>query len=136
MLIFIGLAIIGLLLYLAFQFYGTEKSKVPLWEGYDVIQYEIEGTKFSLVVADTASRWQKGLMYVRKPVQGFDGMIFTSKHATPQVFWNMNTFEDLDVYWIRDGKVLGKSLLPSIESKGMKTVSSPGPADTVIEIIR
>lgn len=100
------------------------------------MEYELEGKKFKLVIADTGARWQKGLMYVRKPVEGYDGMIFTSSHARPQVFWNMNTFEDLDVYWIRDGKVLGKSHLPSIESKGMKTVSSPGPADTVIEIIR
>jgi len=106
-----------------------------LWEGYEVIEKEVEGEKMKLVVADTGARWQQGLMHIRKPV-AFDGMIFTSKRAMPQMFWNMNTFEDIDIYWIRDGKIIGKSFLPSIEKKGMTTVASPGPADSVIEVLR
>ncbi|MBP9691245.1 DUF192 domain-containing protein, partial [Candidatus Woesebacteria bacterium] len=111
------------------------KNGIPLWEGYEVIEKEVEGKKLKLVVAETSSQWQQGLMHVRKPVP-FDGMIFTSTHAVPQVFWNMNTFEDLEVYWLRDGKIIGESFLPSIEKKGMTTVASPGRADTVIEVIR
>lgn len=135
-----GIVIISLILavaayFLIFPKARPQKDGKVLWENYETIEKEVYGKTLTLVVADTPSRWQQGLMHVRKPFS-YDGMIFTSQRAIPQVFWNMNTYEDLDVYWLRDGEIIGQSFLPSIEKNGMTTVSSPGPADTVIEVIR
>ncbi len=112
-----------------------QKDGRALWDDYEIIEKEVEGKTLRLIVADSPGRWQQGLMFVRKPVD-FDGMIFISNTPKPHVFWNMNTFVDLDVYWLRKGEVVGKSYLPSIEKGGIKTVSSPGLADSVIEVIK
>lgn len=140
LLIRVGIIILALILTLAVYFFLFPKSRPQkngdaLWENYETIEKEVDGQKFTLVIADTRAKWQQGLMHVRNPVP-YDGMIFISDRAVPQVFWNMNTFEDLDIYWLRNDEIIGKSFLPSIEKKGMTTVSSPGPADTVIEVIR
>jgi len=123
----------------AYRFYAqnfrSPKDGRTLWEDYEVITKEVDGKELKLVVADNSARFQQGLMYVRKPVD-FDGMIFYFKTPQPQVFWNRNTYEDLDVYWIQNDNVVGKSMLPSVEKSGLKTVTSPGFIDTVIEVIR
>src|SRR3989338_4541345 len=96
----------------------------------------VEGKELKFVVADNPARFEKGLMFVRKPVD-FDGMYFKFPDKQEQHFWNMNTFEDLDLYWYNDDKLLGKSFLPSIEkSKNTLTASSPGEVNIVIEVIR
>ncbi|MDA1317004.1 MAG: DUF192 domain-containing protein [bacterium] len=111
-------------------------SSQALWEGYETRKMTIEETEYTLVVADTPERWQQGLMHVRKPV-AYDGMVFIFPQATMQSFWNQNTFEDLTIYWMSEGEVVGESELPSIEkNKNIVTVQSPGPADTVVEIIK
>lgn len=117
------------------QNFRSQKDGRALWDDYEVITKEVNGKELKLIVADTPARFQQGLMFVRKPVN-FDGMIFYFKTPQPQVFWNRNTFEDLDVYWIKNDKVIGKSLLPSVEKAGLKTITSPGFVDTVIEVIR
>ena len=115
----------------------TSKQEDILWGHYKVETKIIDGNKLRLVVADTPERWEKGLMFVRKPVSDFDGMIFIFPSATTQTFWNMNTFENLKIYWMKDGKILGTSDLPSIEkSNGIVTVSSPEPANIVVEVIQ
>jgi len=107
-----------------------------LWENYEIKNQKVEGKELKLIVADSPARFEKGLMYVRKPVD-FDGMIFEFPDKQDRHFWNMNTFEDLDLYWYNDDNLLGKSFLPSIEkSKETVTVSSPGQANIVIEAIR
>ncbi len=132
-------AAIVLLMVAVYRFYAqnfkAQKDGRALWDDYEVITKEVDGRELRLVVADTPARWQQGLMYVRKPAD-FDGMIFYFNTPQPQVFWNRNTFEDLDVYWMRKDKIIGKSMLPSVEKNGLKTVTSPGFIDTVIEVIR
>ncbi len=117
------------------QNFKSQKDGRALWDDYKVITKEVEGKELKLVVADTPARFQQGLMFVRKPVD-FDGMIFYFKTPQPQVFWNRNTFEDLDVYWFKNDKIIGKSVLPSVEKSGLKTIASPGFVDVVIEVIR
>lgn len=140
--IVVRIAVIAAALLLTFALYRfytqnikSQKDGRALWDDYEVITKEVNGQNLKLVVADTPARWQQGLMFVRKPA-GFDGMIFYFNTPQPQVFWNRNTFEDLDIYWIRKDNVIGKSLLPSVEKNGLKTVASPGFIDTVIEVIR
>lgn len=108
-----------------------------LWENYEVIEKEIDGKELKLVVADNYERRQQGLMYVRKPVEEFDGMIFLFEDKELHTFWNMNTFEDLTLYWMDDETIVGTSELPSIEkSKEIVRVSSPKPVNIVIEVIK
>lgn len=136
LIIFIVLTISGALFFMN-RNTKTVPSDMSLWEDYEVITKTIEGKKLRLVVADNSERRQKGLMYVRKPVQDFDGMIFIFEKKEMHTFWNMNTFEDLTIYWMDDENVTGKSDLPSIEkSKNTVTVSSPKPVNIVIEVIK
>lgn len=100
------------------------------------IFYSLENKKYKLLIADEEREWVQGLMFIRKPVD-FDGIIFIFPDKKIRTFWNKNTFVDLDVYWIDDDKVIGKTFLSSIEkTKEIKTISSPLPVDKVIEIIR
>ena len=108
-----------------------------LWKGYETQKMILEDTEYTLVIADTPDHMQKGLMFVRKPTEGFDGMVFRFPDKQIRTFWNKNTLEDLQLYWMADGEVIGTSDLPSIEkSVSIVTVSSPAPADTVVEIIK
>lgn len=131
LLLILGVIIV---LFIVYRLTSNVKSQA-LWEGYETTQMIIEDQSYTLVVADTPERWQQGLMHVRKPVS-YDGMVFIFPEATMQSFWNKNTFEDLTIYWMNEGEVVGESELPSIEQNGAHTVHSPAPADMVVEIIR
>ncbi|MCS7183893.1 MAG: DUF192 domain-containing protein, partial [Patescibacteria group bacterium] len=89
-----------------------------------------------LLIADEPVEWEKGLMFVKKPVD-FDGMIFIFPDKQVRYFWNKNTLLDLDIYWLDDHKIIYKSYLPSIlKTKNIKTMSPKIPVNRVIEIIR
>jgi len=71
-----------------------------------------------------------------KKLNNADGMMFIFKDKKFRTFWNKNTYFDLDVYWILDEKVIGKSYLPSIEkTKELIYVNSPAPVNKVVEIV-
>ena len=74
-------------------------------------------------------------MFYKKPIN-FDGMIFVFPDKQMRSFWNKNTYLDLDLYWMDDEKIIGKSFLPStLKTKKIITVSSPGKVNQVVEII-
>lgn len=115
-----------------FSDYKTISYKLPT-------NHQPPTTDFSLLVADTPEKWERGLMYIKskKDIGGLDGMIFTFPDSQIRSFWNENTLSRLTLYWIQNNKVIGVSELPSVtESGAITTISSPSPADTVIEIIR
>jgi uncharacterized membrane protein (UPF0127 family) len=102
----------------------------------EIITYNLEGKNLKLLIADTDEEREKGLMFLRE-IKGADGMIFLFEDKTTRAFWNKNTLMDLDVYWIDENKIVGKSILPSIEkSKEIVVIQSPKPANKVIEIPR
>lgn len=87
-------------------------------------------------MADSPTKRSRGLMFYKKPVN-FDGMIFIFPDKERLTFWNQNTYLDMDIYWLDSDKVVGKSFLLSIEkSKEAIYISSPKPANKVVEIIR
>lgn len=109
-------------------------SKMPN-DRVDTINYKLQNKTYKLLIADTPEEWEKGLMFVKKK-EGLDGMVFIFPEKDSRNFWNKNTLVDLDVYWLNDDKLVGKSSLPSIEkSKDIVTVRSPGAVNKVIEII-
>ncbi|MCX6730838.1 MAG: DUF192 domain-containing protein [Candidatus Roizmanbacteria bacterium] len=106
---------------------------------YKTTTYQISNENYHLLIADTPEKWEKGLMYVKNKadIHNLDGMIFHFSNSDTRIFWNKNTLSHLMLYWINNGKVIGSSDLPSItETEYITTVSSPSPADTVIEIMK
>ncbi|MFA6390393.1 MAG: DUF192 domain-containing protein [Patescibacteria group bacterium] len=89
-----------------------------------------------MLTANNQEQWEKGLMFYKKPVN-FDGMIFIFPEKEVKSFWNKNTYLDLDIYWMDETKIIGKSYLPSIlKSKTTAIVKSPGEVNRVVEIIK
>ncbi len=136
----IGFFLIGALALTIIQYKSSlsdiSQDENPTWENYETTSLEIEGKTYTLLVADTPAKSEKGLMFVRKPTD-VQGMIFQYQDSSIRFFWNKNTFVDLQLIWMNEGEVVGKSDLPSIEkSKTIVTVQSPGPADTVVEVIQ
>lgn len=114
-----------------------------------LLRYNLNGRFLLLKIADEPQEWEQGLMFIKKDdicgglrkingcLRSFDGMIFLFPNKQVRYFWNKNTFVDLDVYWLDDNKVIGKSFLPSIEkTKEIITISSNFPVNKVIEIIK
>ena len=101
-----------------------------------LISFELNGKTYLLKEAKTPQEWERGLMFVKKPVN-FDGMIFLFPEKKIRTFWNKNTFLDLEIIWLDDDKIVGKDFLPSIESsKEIVTKTSPAPVNKVIELIK
>lgn len=99
------------------------------------ISYKLKDKNYKLLVADSSKEWERGLMNIKK-LDNADGMIFIFPDKKPRVFWNKNTYVDLDIYWLFDDKLVRKDFLPSIEkSNGVVYVSSPVPVNKVIEVI-
>lgn len=63
-------------------------------------------------------------------------MVFLYGERAVRRFWNKDTHLELDLYWIDRGKVIGRSYLPPVELAGIVVVSSPGPVDRVVELLR
>ena len=124
--LFIILIIIAVLFILTCVVYSNKKT----------ISYVIEGKKYHLLVAKTPAEWEKGLMDIYQK-ENYDGMMFVFPEKSKQNFWNKNTYLDLDIYWIDDDSIVGKSFLPSIDkTKEIAQVTSPQEVNKVVEIIR
>jgi len=105
----------------------------------EFINYSVNNTKYKLLIADEQKEWEKGLMFykTKKELKGAQGMIFIFPDKDYRTFWNKNTYLNLDIYWLDDGKIVGKDYLPSIEkSKETVTIQSPEQVNKVVEIIR
>ena len=119
-------------LYVFLQFHKENNAIL----GSTTVSYTLNNKHLNLLVADTQEKWMSGLMDKRR-LDEADGMIFIFPDSQPRSFWNKNTYVDLDIYWLDDDKVVGKSFLPSVEkTKDIVTVSSPTPVDKVVELVR
>ncbi len=129
-LLFIIFVIIGM----AIVNWNQKSNFIKNYPNLSVMSYTIQNKTYKLLVADTQAKWEKGLMFYRV-LNEVDGMIFLFPDSAPRTFWNQNTLMDLKLLWINNDKVIGQSDLPSIEkSQQIVTVSSPGPANKVIEL--
>ncbi len=103
---------------------------------HTVVEYMLEGKKYKLYLADQPKKWQRGLMYIKK-LKDVDGMLFVFPQKTHHVFYNKNTYLDLDIYWINGDSVVGKGFLPSIKwSKKIVYLYSPCEVDKVVELVK
>jgi uncharacterized membrane protein (UPF0127 family) len=128
--IFLLTLILVLATFFGLNFYKFGKDKEKL------VSFQLEGKTYLLKEAKNPEEWERGLMFVQKPLN-YDGMIFIFPQKEIRSFWNKNTFLDLDIYWLEDNKIIGKDFLPSItKSKNVITKTSPAPANIVVEIIK
>ena len=126
--------IIGFLILFGFYLLTKFQLRENNIKNFEIINYKIQNKSYKLLVADSPKKWERGLMYFRK-LDDVDGMIFIFPNKEIQTFWNKNTFMDLELLWIDEDKVIGRSQLPSVEkSKKIVTVNSPALADKVIEL--
>ena len=126
--------IIGFLILFGFYLLTKFQLRENNIKNFEIINYKIQNKSYKLLVADSPKKWERGLMYFRK-LDDVDGMIFIFPNKEIQTCWNKNTFMDLELLWIDEDKVIGRSQLPSVEkSKKIVTVNSPALADKVIEL--
>jgi uncharacterized membrane protein (UPF0127 family) len=127
--ILIGIFILFVFVLLYFSFH----KKSPF------LEYKLNNKTYKLLTAKDSAEWQKGLMFYKnkKDLNGADGMIFIFPKEELLTFWNENTYLDLEVYWLDNDKVVGKSFLPSIlKSKNIITVNSGKEVNRVVEIVK
>jgi len=101
---------------------------------YDTKHIQVGVTPLEVLIADTAEKRTQGLMGVTNLAKDA-GMLFEFPDKAVRSFWNKNTYIDLDLLWIADGRVVGTSSLPAITKSGsIVTVSSEQAVDWVIEV--
>ncbi len=91
------------------------------------------------MTASNQEQWEKGLVFYKnkQELKGADGIIFIFPDKQIRSFWNKNTYLDLDIYWMEDDKIIGKSFLPSIlKSKEIVVIKSVGEVNKVVEIVK
>lgn len=95
---------------------------------------EIKVGEASLVVriAITPEQHRAGLSKETR-LEDNTGMLFIFSDEQYRTFWNKDTLMDLDVLWVRDGKVVGIDFLPNESTRGIVRILSPRPVDAVIE---
>jgi len=128
--------VLGVFIFIAlFSFIFMNKTIESMGD-FEVEEYVIEGKKLRLLVADTPEKHERGLMYFRK-LDGAAGMIFLFPESKDRIFWNKNTFLNLDVIWQKGERSVGHDFLPSIEtSREIVQVDSPEPVNRVVELVR
>jgi len=126
------LIIFILIIFVVFLYFFFKKQS-------SFLEYKLEGRTYKLLTAKNTFQWTEGLMNYRSKseLKGADGMIFIFPDKQMRTFWNMNTYLDLDVYWLENDKVIGKDFLPNIlKTKEPFTISSKKEVNKVIEIVR
>lgn len=132
----------GFLAYSFFSNIGVVDKPVKkcqtYFSSYDVVEKNIKGNKYRLLVADTDAKHTQGLMNIKskKEICDNDGMIFVFDNPGIQTFWNQNTLIDLKLYWMLGDKPLREDTLVNITDNGLKIYSSILPVNVVVEIIK
>ncbi len=104
---------------------------------YETVVYNLENKSYILYVADEEKEHRRGLMFYKKKPKGIDGMLFIFEPKRYVTFWNKNTYLELEIYWINDEKIVGKTYLPSIKKSGnIIMVNSPTEVNKVVELIK
>lgn len=110
-------------------------GKTQISDYSEIIVLNIDGCDYNLLTARTALEKMRGLSGIRE-LKGADGMIFYFEPAQKPTFWNKNTHLDLELVWMKDGKIIGRDFLPAEDKAGLITKSPPSEVDQVIELIK
>jgi len=87
---------------------------------------------FNVWIADTPSRQEQGLMFVRD-LPASEGMIFPQERPQIAHFWMKNTYVELDLIFIAtDGHIV--KIIERAHPMSLDTLSSDQPVGAVLEI--
>lgn len=95
----------------------------------------IDGKDYILFTARTALEKARGLSGITE-LKDADGMIFYFEPAQKPTFWNKNTHLNLELIWMRNGKIVGRDFLPSKDISGLVIKTSPEEVDSVVELVK
>lgn len=126
LLIAIGFLAGIVLLFIGRAYFTDNSEKVVL---------NIDGKNYILFTARTALEKIRGLSGISE-LKGADGMIFYFEPAQKVNFWNKNTHLDLELIWMKDGKIISRDFLPAEDMAGLIVKESPSEVDKVIELIK
>lgn len=100
--------------------------------------FTIADKTYQVQIVTTPAEQAKGLSNIQHLATD-EGMLFIfPKYSTPK-FWMKDMRIPIDVYWIRDGQIVGveKNLQPptaGTQDKDLPTYSPPVPIDQVLEV--
>jgi uncharacterized membrane protein (UPF0127 family) len=100
--------------------------------------FSIAGKTYQVQIVTTPAEQAKGLGNIQHLAVD-EGMLFIfPKYSTPK-FWMKDMRISIDLYWIRDGQIVGveKHLQPpaaGTQDKDLPTYSPPVPIDQVLEV--
>ena len=100
---------------------------------------EILGQDMRLIVAKNSLSQTKGLSGISREdfLAQADGMLFTFKDQKERTFWMKGMEFNIDIVWLRDGKVMKVETSIPAPEKGeepRKIHSAPFEVDTVLEL--
>jgi len=91
-----------------------------------------EPRRFQVWIADTPSRQEQGLMFVRDLPAG-QGMLFPQAKPRPMSMWMKNTYIELDMVFIGDQGAIDQ-IIEHAHPLSLETLSSSKPVSAVLEI--
>ncbi|MDO8515806.1 MAG: DUF192 domain-containing protein [bacterium] len=92
----------------AVYFYGVMYPRVPFPTNSTWRQFTVGDHVFQVDIADTGEKRMQGLSG-RDPLDPDEGMLFIFDSPGMLGFWMKDMKFDIDIIWIRDGKVIGFS---------------------------
>lgn len=110
-------------------------GKTQITNHSEKIVLNIDGRDYTLLTARTALERARGLSGI-KELKGADGMAFFFDSPDRHTFWNKNTHLDLELIWMRNGKIVGRDFLPSEDKEGLITKSPLENVDIVVELVK
>lgn len=125
------LAVVGVILVVAVALRVRDA-----WSDRKLVMAEvtIRGRAFTVEVADTPSKLEKGLGD-RDAIAADRGMYFPFTSAQKWVFWMKGMRFPIDIVWIRDGKIVDVAAdVPPPTVMPLETYTPIEPADAVLEL--
>jgi uncharacterized membrane protein (UPF0127 family) len=123
--------------FLGLTFAFLQKNNVKWINDHEVVEWSIDGKEMNVEVVNTPTSIEKGLSDRDK--LDSDGMLFVFPTSVKASFWMTDMKFPIDLYWIKDGKIIGveENMLPPEEGapvEEMRMYDSPGYVDMVLEI--
>jgi uncharacterized membrane protein (UPF0127 family) len=114
---------------------GPATSDAPAPEGPPRARVSIGVHLIDAEIADTAARQRRGLSG-RPGLAAGEGMLFLYDEPARRGFWMPDMHFDIDIVWIRAGRVVHiEPRVPHVVSGALPTYRPEAPADTVLEVV-
>ena len=132
-----SLIVLFIIVVVSFFFFRQRQTDLRYVTDHSIVQWKIDGKNLNVEVVNTPESIELGLGG-RGSIEA-DGMLFVFDEPVQPVFWMEDMKFPIDLYWIKDGKIIGfeKNLQPPKnlnEQDDLPKYSFPGYVDMVLEI--